>query len=413
MGLSRGSLIPIGAAGFAAFVTWNLLIEWPGGDPGKALDAAEYYDSIGKTVASSLGDLGPMLDSVWRDNSGSGINEFHAYLGSSIAPYTIDVSGYCGEIAEAYRNYAKLLSTTQRTLIAMALTNYLQLLFAGMWSWTGVGSAAMANALVDQMFRRIAAKTLIGELVKVLAEAVVRKLTGYLVGAALYSVGNQALEVVADEVMRVSPGSVHYNWDETFNNFIGCLPFWGLYDLSKVGVLAKVFPDNLLGNFGSFYIGSVAYTTVYNLLEGKSLEKALPQDGQWGAKVWVYLMQQSKPPAADPAPGTDPADTTTPKFLEPATKPVQTGTQPAGAQPGGTQPGGTSAGGTSAGGTQPGGTQGGGTQPGGTLPGGTQAGGTSAGGTQAGSRPAANPHPPAANPDPPAGNPDPPGAQPN
>jgi hypothetical protein len=313
MGLGRSSLIPLGAAGFAGFVTWNLLVEWPGGDPGKALDAAEYYDSIGAAVKSSLGDLAPMLDSVWKDNAGQGIDGFHAYLDNQIGPYATRVTAYSEAVAQAYRDYAKALSTTQRTLIAMALTNFLQLMFAGMWSWTGVGSAAMAKALVDQAFRRIVAKTLIGELVKVLSEAVVRKLTGYVVGAAVYSVGNQTLSYLSDEALGVNPGTIGYNTKETFNNFVGCLPFWGLYDLTKLGPLAKVFPDNLLGNFGSFYIGSVSYTTVYNLLEGKSPSKALPQGGQWLAKVGVYATQQSKPPAPEPAaPGTNPADPNAP-----------------------------------------------------------------------------------------------------
>jgi hypothetical protein len=81
--------------------------------------------------------------------------------------------------------------------------------------------------------------------------------------------------------------------------------FFGVWDLTKLGPMAKVFRNNDAGDFASFYVGSTAYTVAYNAENGKTGSDMLPTMSQLMGKLLIGMAQRGKDPgypAAHPPP---------------------------------------------------------------------------------------------------------------
>ncbi|MFC4529507.1 hypothetical protein [Sphaerisporangium dianthi] len=304
MTFARWMLYPAGGAGIAGFVASMILVQWPDGDPGGARDAAKVWRSFAGKIEANTTVTGHLAQRVWTEHPSQGSEAFHAFwstAGSAGAPGGVSavppaLSAYCRRMAEACDGYAEALDKTRDALRVMALTSYAQLMLAASWPWIGAQTAALSRWLVDRLYKKIQAQVLLKLLETALARLVVEKLAGYTVGSAVFALGDEALALGAKAAFGQDLGSFSENATTTLKDFAACLAFFGVWDLTKLGPMRKVFRDNDAGDFASFYVGSNAYTVVYNMENGKSGTEVLPTPSQLIAKLLIGTSQRGKDP---------------------------------------------------------------------------------------------------------------------
>ncbi|MDH2425941.1 hypothetical protein [Sphaerisporangium sp. TRM90804] len=314
MRLSRGMLYPAGGAGIAGFISTMLLVQWPEGDPDGARQAAAVWRSLAQKIDANSVTTGALAEKVWKDHPSQGSEAFRSLWrggGSAAAPGGVSaaaplLSDHCRRMAAACEEYAEALDTTRRALKVMAATSYLQLMFAASWPWVGARSTALTKWLIDRLHKKLQAQILLKLLQTTVMKIVTEKLAGYTVGSAVFALGDETIALGARAAFGEDLGSVSGNVTATLKDFAACLVFFGVWDLTKVGPMRKVFRDNDAGDFASFYVGSNAYTVTHNLENGKSGTEVLPTPSQLISKLFIGISQRGRDPGYPAKPASQP-----------------------------------------------------------------------------------------------------------
>jgi hypothetical protein len=312
--LGRSALYPIGGVGIAAFVGWTILSEWPAGDPGGARQAAAAWRSLAGRVDSNTTVTEGVAGKVWTDHPSEGAEAFRRFWSTGgpggspggVAAYPAQVSAYCRRVAEACEGYAEAVETVRRALKVLAVTSYTQFMFACSWPWIGAKVSALTKWLLDRLYKKAQAHILLKSLESTVMKIVIQKSAGYVAGSAAFALGDEALALGTKLGFGEDPGSFSDNASATLKDFAACVVFFGVWDLTKLGPMAKVFRDNDVGHFASFYVGSNAYTVAYNAEQGKSGHDLLPSMSQLMAKLFVGTAQRGKDPGYPAGPRTQP-----------------------------------------------------------------------------------------------------------
>ncbi|GAA3812139.1 hypothetical protein GCM10022226_36000 [Sphaerisporangium flaviroseum] len=314
MRFGRPALYPVAGAGMAAFVSAMILADWPEGDPAGAREAAAVWRSLGARIDANTTVTGKVAERVWREHPSQGAEAFHRYwtAGGSGGPpggviaYPPQVAAHCRRVAEACEGYADAVEATRHALRVLAVTSYLQLMFAGSWPWIGARTAALSKWLVDRLYKKVQAQVLLKLLENTVMKLVVTKFIGYTVGSATFALGDEALAAGTKVAFGDDPGSVSENALATLKDFAACMVFFGVWDLTKLGPMAKVFRNNDAGDFASFYVGSTAYTVAYNAENGKTGSDMLPTMSQLMGKLLIGMAQRGRDPGYPAAPQSPP-----------------------------------------------------------------------------------------------------------
>jgi hypothetical protein len=251
---------------------------------------------------------------VWTEHPSRGSQAFKAvWKGEKtggppggVAGYPAQVSAYCRRVAEGCEAYAEAVDTARRAVKVMALTSYSQLLLAASWPWIGARTAALSKWLLDRLAKKIQAGILLKLLENAVAKIALEKLTSYTIGSAVFALGDEALALGSKAAFGADTGSVKDNAMTTLKDFAACLVFFGVWDLTKIGRVGKAFPENDVGDFASFYVGSTAYTVTYNLEDGKTGTDVLPTYEQFISKLLIGTSQRGKDPGYSSAPTAKP-----------------------------------------------------------------------------------------------------------
>ncbi|MGW4638661.1 WXG100-like domain-containing protein [Sphaerisporangium sp. NPDC004334] len=304
MSPSRWMLYPAGGAGIVGFVAWTILSKWPEGDPDGAREAATVWRSLAGKIDANTTVTGGLAQRVWTQHPSQGSEAFRAFWTQAgtvktpggVAAVPPAMSAYCRRMAEACEGYAEALEKTRDALRVMALTSYAQLMLAASWPWVGAQAAALSRWLIDRLYKKVQAQVLLKLLEHAIMKVAVEKLVGYSVGSAVFALGDEALALGARAAFGQDLGSFSDNSMATLKDFAACLAFFGVWDLTKLGPMGKVFRNNDAGDFASFYVGSSAYTVAYNLEDGKSGAGVLPTPSQLIAKLLIGTSQRGKDP---------------------------------------------------------------------------------------------------------------------
>ncbi|GII75342.1 hypothetical protein Sru01_03240 [Sphaerisporangium rufum] len=297
----RSALFPAAAYGIAGFVQFTIMADWPDGDPDGAREAAVVWRSLGDQIDRIGQDATRVASRVWTEHPSQGTEAFQAVWqgapSGGVGTYPREVANYCRRVAQGCEDYADALESAQRALRAMAYASWAQLLFAASWPWTG---SLFAKWLIDRLHRKVVAQVLLRALERTLGKIVTSKMESYVVGSAVFALGDEALAVAARGVNGVDQGSLGDNALATLKDFGACLVFFGVWDLTKLGPMQKVFRNNDLGDYASFYAGSTAYTIAYNVESGKTGTDVLPTTSQLVAKLLIGTGQRGKDPGYPP-----------------------------------------------------------------------------------------------------------------
>ncbi|WP_248961038.1 WXG100-like domain-containing protein [Sphaerisporangium perillae] len=314
MRLGRSMLYPAGGAGIVGFVAWTILSEWPEGDPEGARDAATVWRALATKIDTNTVTTDAAATAVWTHHPSQGSEAFREFWradGTAASPKGVSavppaMSAYCRRMAEACEGYAEAVEQARQALRVMAVTSYAQLMLAASWPWIGAQGAALTKWLVDRLYKKVQAQFLLKLLETTIMKIVVEKLAGYTVGSAIFALGDEAIAVGTKVAFGEDLGSFEENASSTLKDFAACLVFFGVWDLTKLGPMRKVFRDNDLGDFASFYAGSSAYTVAYNLENGKQGTDVLPTPSQLISKLLIGTSQRGKDPGYPTTPAPKP-----------------------------------------------------------------------------------------------------------
>lgn len=334
MKLGRGALYPAAGMGMAAFAATMILSDWPEGDPDRARQAAAIWRSLGESIDANATATGHVAERVWTDHPSQGSDAFHRFWSAGgpggadarrrpdggpegpggvsggpaggVAAYPPQVSAYCRRVADACEGYAEAVEAARHALEVLAVTSYAQLMFASSWPWIGARTALRAQWLVDRLYKKVQAQVLLKLLENAVMKIVMEKLAGYTLGSATFALGDEALVVGTKLAFGDDVGSFSDNANATLKDFAACMVFFGVWDLTKLGPMTKVFRNNDVGDFASFYAGSTSYTMAYNFLDGKTGTDILPTMRQFIGKLLIGTAQRGRDPgypaAAQPQP---------------------------------------------------------------------------------------------------------------
>ncbi|GAB2445052.1 WXG100-like domain-containing protein [Streptosporangium sandarakinum] len=315
MRLGRPALYPLGLTGMAGLVAHDLYEHWPEGDPEGARAAAAVWRSLGERVRGAARTLDPVAARMWHDHPGQGSTAFRRFwqggllavaalpaggrdegVRLSFEEYAGTVVAHCELTAEACEGYAEAVEATRHALKVLAATSMAQLAFAGSWPWLGGPGTAAVKWAAERLYRRIRAR-LIGQLLeRHVAQIVREKAATYVAGSAFFALGDTALSIGTKAAFGDGPGSFEDNAVATMKDFASCLVFFGVWDLTKVGPLSRVFRNNDLGDFASYYVGSTSYTVTYNALSGETGTDLAPTPEQLAGKLFIGTAQRGKAP---------------------------------------------------------------------------------------------------------------------
>ncbi|WP_214411993.1 WXG100-like domain-containing protein [Sphaerisporangium fuscum] len=309
MRFPRPALYGVGGVGLAGLVSWTILSHWPEGDPDGARRAAAVWRRLADRIDTNSSMSGRVAKIVWTEQPSEGSEAFRrAWTGEAggrppggLAGYPAQVSAYCRRVAEACEAYAEAIEVARRGIWALVVSSYLQYMFACSWPFIGPGPAAMAKWLSDRVIKKMRASILLRVLDNTVTRIAVEKLSSYTLGSATFALGDEAISLGTRAAFGVDQGSVSDNAMSTLKDFAACMVFFGVWDVTKVGRVGKLFPANDLGDFASFYVGSLSYTVAYKLENGETGWDALPTWDQFLAKLLVGTAQRSKTPPPAPA----------------------------------------------------------------------------------------------------------------
>ncbi|MFC4584698.1 WXG100-like domain-containing protein [Sphaerisporangium corydalis] len=308
MKLGRSALYPAAGTGMAAFVALTILSEWPEGDADGARQAAAVWRSLAGRLDANATTTGGVAERVWTANPSAGSEAFRAFWSSGgsgappggVAAYPPQVSAYCRRVAEACEGYATAVETTKHALQVLSVISYTQLMFACSWPWVGARVTLLSEWLLQRLYKKVQATVLLKFLSNAVMKIVMDKLVRYTVGSATFALGDEALALGTKVSFGDDVGSFGDNASSTLKDFAACMVFFGVWDLTKVGPMTKVFRNNDAGDFASFYAGSSAYTVAYNVESGKTGTDVLPTMSQLMSKLLIGTAQRGKDPGYRP-----------------------------------------------------------------------------------------------------------------
>ncbi|MGC5015813.1 hypothetical protein ACLQ2R_34055 [Streptosporangium sp. DT93] len=293
----RASIYGFGTLGIAAFVFEMLAVDHPEGDPDKARRAAAVWARLADRVEKSPGHTYPAAESVWRRNSGGGVEEFKAAVTAELYP-PAEEDGYAAKLAKRCRDnsaactaFAETVEAARDAYWTLALANLASFVFITTFPW----QAGAAYQITQILIRRAQARLLAKLLEHNMAKIVLSKLTEYTIGSVFFSVGDVAAVAGVKAARGESPGSFQENTTQALKEFTASVAFYGVFDAAAPlarKVTANADVQNFLNRMAG---GSIGYGPSYEAMNGQSGQDLVPTWEQTLGRALLYFTMAHKP----------------------------------------------------------------------------------------------------------------------
>ncbi|MET7337896.1 hypothetical protein [Nonomuraea sp. NPDC005650] len=293
----RASIYGFGALGIAGFVFKMLAVDYPEGDPAKARRAAEVWTRLAERIEQSPDKTYPAAESVWRKNSGGGVEEFKSAVTSGLYPdppklgFATELARRCRQNSAACLQYAEVIEKARDAYWTLALANFASFIFITTFPW----QAGTAYQITQFLMRRAQAGVLSKLLEHSIARIVLAKLTEYTIGSTFFAVGDVSVVAGVKALRGEDPGSFEENATQALKEFAASVAFYGVFDAAMP--LAK----SVTGNADLQYFlsrmagGSIGYGPSYDLMNGQEGTDLIPTWKETLGRMLLYFTMAHKP----------------------------------------------------------------------------------------------------------------------
>ncbi|MFI6392290.1 hypothetical protein [Nonomuraea sp. NPDC050540] len=294
---TRASIYGFGALGITAFVFQMLAVDYPEGDPDRARQARDTWLRLAERVEKSSGNTYPAAESVWRRNSGEGVDAFKRTVTAGLHPmppalgYPGKLAAACRANAEACDDFAEIVETVRHAYWTMALANLASFIFITTFPW----QAGAAYQITQFLMRRAQAKLLSKLLEHAVARVVLAKLTEYSIGSAFFAIGDVGVVAGVKAARGEDPGSLGDNARQALKEFAASVAFYGAFDAAMPAARAVTKNLDLQYFIGRMAGGSVGYGPSYDAMNGQGGEDLIPTWKETLGRMLLYFTMAHKP----------------------------------------------------------------------------------------------------------------------
>ncbi|WP_049558760.1 WXG100-like domain-containing protein [Nonomuraea sp. SBT364] len=293
----RASIYGFGALGIAGFVFKMLAVDYPEGDPAKARQAAAVWARLAERVEQSPDKTFAAAGSVWRKNSGDGVDAFKTAVTSGLYPqppkagYAAQLAQRCRQNSRACAEYAEVIETARHTYWTLALANFASFIFITTFPW----QAGTAYQITQFLMRRAQAGMLAKLLEHSVARIVLSKLTEYTIGSVFFAAGDVSVVAGVKALRGDDPGSLQENATQALKEFAASVAFYGAYD-AAAPLAAKISQNADVRAFLSRLAGgSLGYGPSYDAMNGQEGAELIPTWKETLGRALLYFTMAHKP----------------------------------------------------------------------------------------------------------------------
>ncbi|MEU4571356.1 hypothetical protein ACBI99_24515 [Nonomuraea sp. ATR24] len=293
----RASIYGFGALGIAGFVFKMLAVDYPTGDPAKARQAAEVWARLAERVERSPDKTFAAAETVWRQNSGAGVDAFKKAVTAGLYPqpptagYAARLAQRCRQNSQACAEYAEVIETARHTYWTLALANFASFIFITTFPW----QAGTAYQISQFLMRRAQAGMLAKLLEHSVARIVLAKLTEYTIGSTFFAVGDVAVVAGVKALRGEDPGSLEQNATQALKEFAASVAFYGAFD-AAMPLAGRISQNPDVRYFLSRVAGgSIGYGPSYDAMNGQEGAELIPTWKETLGRLLLYFTMAHKP----------------------------------------------------------------------------------------------------------------------
>ncbi|MEU6721366.1 hypothetical protein ABZ897_58830 [Nonomuraea sp. NPDC046802] len=293
----RASIYGFGTLGIATFVFKMLAVDYPKGDPRGARQAADVWDRLADRVERSPGMTYPAAESVWRRNSGEGVEAFRTAVTAGLYPqpeetgYAAELARRCRQNSAACREFAEVIETARHAYWTLALANFASFVFITTFPW----QAGAAYEITQFLMRRAQAGVLSKLLEHTIAKIVLSKLTEYTIGSAFFAVGDVSVVAGVKALRGEDPGSFEENATQALKEFAASVAFYGAYDAAAPLARRATGNADVQAFLSRLAGGSLGYGPSYDAMNGQEGTDLVPTWKETLGRVLLYFTMAHKP----------------------------------------------------------------------------------------------------------------------